>query len=516
MLLVKRKLFLLALLEVTLSGLHTAKGDAVDLSARIGSAIHFHLPDVSKCGGYSLTDPTNNHVVMVYNMSHTPIGSKYADRSTSMLLSNGTLLFTLHRVQYSDEGTYLVKPGGQSPDLCWRKFELTVLRDRPSTGYWLSWGDWSSCDKTCGAATRVRLRECSIPTFCYDGDNRETKACEDNKQCETQIYEWSGWSHWSDCSLTCGGGRHDRQRYCLLNKVERASTEHCSGDYYENKECSMTPCINVRQPTLDQWTTWGPWTACSLSCGSGFKTRERRCRDTVKEVDARRCMGSSTENTTCSIPACEKNVGTSTEDGKLKANDHTVQLPLSGIVGTGAGVFILILAIVICVLVTKLKRKKEMLGIVKTGSVKRSNSSKDAYRGKKESVISFSSQGVSGVHVYDEIDDVKSQRMSVLTIDNPYVTMPKSASPTGTATTKNGTVTYSNIQENVFVFDSSTEVGQGENRKVSNAYQNTSDPYSSNMLTVPRHMSVDSTGYLMPGNAMERAARRNKRYLKKT
>jgi hypothetical protein len=135
---------------------------------------------------------------------------------------------------------------------------------------------------------------------------------------------------------------------------------------------------------------------------------------------------------------------------------------------------------------------------------------------KKDSIISFSSQGVSGVHVYDEIDDAKSQRMSVVTMDNPYVILPKS--PRGQHATRNNAVTYCNIEENVFLFDNSGIGGQSENRKASCAYQNTEsnpDQIDSNKLTVPRHMSVDSTGYLMPGTTMERAqARRNKKYSK--
>lgn len=130
---------------------------------------------------------------------------------------------------------------------------------------------------------------------------------------------------------------------------------------------------------------------------------------------------------------------------------------------------------------------------------------------KKASVISCSSHGVSDSNVYDEIesDAVRDQRMSVLTIDNPYVTMPKSASPRGPSDSIGGTVTYYNTEETVFVFDNLLPGGQGQIQKESDASQNTS-----NNLTVPRHMSVDSTGYLMPGNALERAARRHMKYTK--
>lgn len=107
----------------------------------------------------------------------------------------------------------------------------------------------------------------------------------------------------------------------------------------------------------------------------------------------------------------------------------------------------------------------------------------------------------SGVHVYDQIDDSKvNERNSVITLDNPYIKLPKYPSPMDTE--QKDTVMYSNTQESVFVFD----------RKVSNAYLNVSGASKSNLLEVPRHMSIDSVGYLMPGNKMERAAKRNKKY----
>lgn len=511
-------MFLLTLLPWLLHGKYKAEG--IEIQTKLGSAVHFALPEVNTCATYNLTNPQKENVITVYNSSHSLISNVYRGRSTNQSLENGTVLFTLHHIQNSDEGTYLVEPGGQSPDICWKMFVLTIIRDSKSTGYWLGWEPWSGCDKTCGEATRVRLRECSIPNYCFHGDSREMSLCSENPLC----YEWSLWSDWSDCSVTCGDGLQDRHRFCFTHGHRRTADEHCSGATYERQECALKQCL-VHQPVIYKWSHWESWSICSQSCGTGYMTRLRQCHDGQETVHSDRCIGLQLENRNCSLSRCEEDgAETGSEDtgnseDMLNTSDRTVQLPLSAIVGSGAGIFILILTIIICVLFIKLRRKKQILGVVKTGSVKQNNIvSNKMKKEKRASIISSSSVGVSGVHVYDEInsDDVKSQRMSVLTIDNPYVMLPKSASPSGPKDFQTGAVHYSNTEETVFVFDNNTGgqgkyQGHGQNRKVSNAYKN-----NGNSLTVPRHMSIDSTGYLMPGNAMERAAKRNMKYTKNT
>jgi len=118
----------------------------------------------------------------------------------------------------------------------------------------------------------------------------------------------------------------------------------------------------------------------------------------------------------------------------------------------------------------------------------------------------------SGTHMYDEIDsdilpDVRDnssglQRVSVLTIDNTYSCLPSPTSPTGQYA-NTSTCTYSNDITSAFnVGESITD----------NATQETSFSGSGSKVSVPRHMSVDSVGYLMPGTSEERS--RKKRYVK--
>ncbi|KAL3886519.1 hypothetical protein ACJMK2_026504, partial [Sinanodonta woodiana] len=50
--------------------------------------------------------------------------------------------------------------------------------------------------------------------------------------------QWSSWTTWNSCSVTCGtGGRSIRQRNCD-NPRPSATGLFCSGDSYESRQCS--------------------------------------------------------------------------------------------------------------------------------------------------------------------------------------------------------------------------------------------------------------------------------------
>ena len=49
---------------------------------------------------------------------------------------------------------------------------------------------------------------------------------------------------------------------------------------------------------LKVWTSWGLWSSCSKSCGTGQRTRDRRC------VGLGHCTGPSRNLSKCSIGIC--------------------------------------------------------------------------------------------------------------------------------------------------------------------------------------------------------------------
>ena len=53
-----------------------------------------------------------------------------------------------------------------------------------------------------------------------------------------------------------------------------------------------------------KWSSWDPYSACSVTCGNGTKTRRRRCDNPSPAYSGRACAGSSSETTSCFIKHC--------------------------------------------------------------------------------------------------------------------------------------------------------------------------------------------------------------------
>lgn len=113
---------------------------------------------------------------------------------------------------------------------------------------------------------------------------------------------WSNWGPWGACSATCGGGTQKRSRSCDSPPPANGGTV-CSGPSEESQVCNTQGC-----PTPGQWSGWG---ACSKTCDSG--TRIRNCDSpppTNNGAECTRLDGSLTtssnrsETQACNTQAC--------------------------------------------------------------------------------------------------------------------------------------------------------------------------------------------------------------------
>ena len=52
---------------------------------------------------------------------------------------------------------------------------------------------------------------------------------------------WSAWSEWSACSLTCGMGRQSRGRLCN-NPPPQNGGDTCFGNTTDLRQCKMGEC----------------------------------------------------------------------------------------------------------------------------------------------------------------------------------------------------------------------------------------------------------------------------------
>ncbi|XP_065071932.1 plasminogen-like [Rhopilema esculentum] len=57
-------------------------------------------------------------------------------------------------------------------------------------------------------------------------------------------------------------------------------------------------------PVNGGYSAWGPYGACSVSCGGGTKTRSRKCNNPAPKNNGRPCTGPSTQTAVCNSKSC--------------------------------------------------------------------------------------------------------------------------------------------------------------------------------------------------------------------
>ncbi|XP_070210534.1 thrombospondin type-1 domain-containing protein 4-like isoform X2 [Littorina saxatilis] len=138
-------------------------------------------------------------------------------------------------------------------------------------------GAWGECSAECGGGEKQRTVECidgqrvQIPDSYCSGDKPAAK-----EQCNSQACNTQWWhSHWSDqCSADCGSGVTTRHVICTDRSGRPVTDTACVRDQRprDRKRCESTAgCGNV-------WFT-GTWSQCSDSCGQGIRTREVLCME---------------------------------------------------------------------------------------------------------------------------------------------------------------------------------------------------------------------------------------------
>nr|XP_039250429.1 properdin-like [Styela clava] len=159
-------------------------------------------------------------------------------------------------------------------------------------GFLSPWGDWSRCSKSCGRGEQRRIRYCSNGVCAGVRGRRqsETRTCV-WKTCCPDDGNWASWSHWSDCSESCGDGLQYRTRTCS-NPSPRCGGDPCSGFPRQMQRCQIGPCA--------KWSSWVTSGVCSVTCGIGTMMRSRFCYSPMGDE----CEGESIDFYPCSVGSC--------------------------------------------------------------------------------------------------------------------------------------------------------------------------------------------------------------------
>uniref|UniRef100_A0A7S1NC01 Spondin-like TSP1 domain-containing protein n=1 Tax=Eutreptiella gymnastica TaxID=73025 RepID=A0A7S1NC01_9EUGL len=163
-----------------------------------------------------------------------------------------------------------------------------------------TWTEWSACSASCGGGSQVRTRP--VDTVALHG-GAPCEATEDTRDCATEACAetvdclTTEWTAWSECSVSCGGGRQLRTR-----SVETQPTEGGAPcpPTEETQDCGTKACAAKVHCQLTEWTAWS---ACSVSCGGGRQLRTRSIE--VQPAAGAAPCGPTEEIRDCLWEACE-------------------------------------------------------------------------------------------------------------------------------------------------------------------------------------------------------------------
>lgn len=118
------------------------------------------------------------------------------------------------------------------------------------------WSSWSSCSTTCGSGTQTRT--CTNPSPSGGGatcSGVSTQTCSTGVTCPTSSAN-GGWSDWSACSATCGGGTQTRTCIgtpCSGSSMQSCNTQSCqlywSVAVFDNSDCQYDSSATVLSGT---------------------------------------------------------------------------------------------------------------------------------------------------------------------------------------------------------------------------------------------------------------------------
>ncbi|XP_026221078.1 spondin-1b [Anabas testudineus] len=173
--------------------------------------------------------------------------------------------------------------------------------DTPETCIYSGWSPWSACSSaTCEKGRRMRQRmlkaQLDLSVPCPHTQDFQPCMGPGCSMEESSTCMMSEWISWSACSVSCGMGMRSRERY-VKQYPEDGSL--CQLHTEETEKCVVNDECSLSSCVV---TEWGEWDPCSVTCGLGMKRRERMVK--MPPIDGSMCKTEVAEVDKCMMPEC--------------------------------------------------------------------------------------------------------------------------------------------------------------------------------------------------------------------
>uniref|UniRef100_A0AAF5PJB6 Peptidase M12B domain-containing protein n=1 Tax=Wuchereria bancrofti TaxID=6293 RepID=A0AAF5PJB6_WUCBA len=172
--------------------------------------------------------------------------------------------------------------GGQCLTLmCNNKAVVQSRKDCPAilssdSEEWTGWSEWSECSISCDSGGKQQRKRICQSQECI-GESVDSRSCFPKISSCRESEKRNG------CNVSCGDGIQDRTQICMKG-------QNCPSAVKAERRCSKVSCA--------AWHEWELWSSCSTTCGSGQRSRKRQC----SQVNG--CEGEGTQIEPCETKKC--------------------------------------------------------------------------------------------------------------------------------------------------------------------------------------------------------------------